>query len=122
MLADDQNAAHPGRRRRLQFSLFALFGLVTLSGIVFAVLARPAETFLGVPVDEEQKGIFGITTMTKVETSDYASYLKAKKQGDVVAEERRGDYTYYAIGNVRHAGDAYVDIVERYKAKRPRRR
>lgn len=122
MLSDNANATRPGRRRRLQFSLLALFGLVTLSGIVFALLARPGETILGVPVDQERKGIFGITTMTKVETSDYASYLKAKKQGDVVAEERRGDYTYYAVGNVRHAGDAYVDIVERYKTRTPRER
>lgn len=90
--------------------------------------AAPAP-FLGVPHDESRKiddrksPLFGVPKMTKVETAGYARYLSLKASGRITAEERRGEFVYFAIDGTLHVplggAEAYVDVVERYRAPLP---
>ncbi len=111
-----------------------LFSLVSLVGCTSA-----RHAFMGVPDDQvqtiEQKNpevdhrLRGITVMTKVESVDYRKYADWKREGRIIAEERRGSVVYFAIGSSLHvpiaaagadtAGGAYVDVTERHKAVIP---
>src|SRR5579862_5128478 len=68
--------------------------------------ARP-QLFLGVPENEtrtiDQKNpeidyrLRGITTITKVEPSDYATFLEFKKGGKIVEQETRNGFVFFSI-------------------------
>jgi hypothetical protein len=95
----------------------------------------PSQPFLGVPHDQERKiearesALYGITTMTKVQDSDYATYLELKKKGRLSAEERRGEAIYFAVENTRcvpfrstgpnEPVSAMVVVTERHRAEVP---
>jgi len=87
--------------------------------------------FLGVPEDrallleEEnpQTPLRGIPKVTAVRLTDEASYRALKRSGRVVAEERRGEWLYFAIQGELHvplpgaADGALAIVTERFKAR-----
>jgi hypothetical protein len=99
-----------------------------------AVFPTP-EPFLGVPedrartIEDEHPGVDsrlrGITTMTEVQSSDYATYSRYKKDGQIANEEVRGGFVYFAVKEPRHvplagggaaADGAYITVINRFKA------
>ena len=97
--------------------------------------ADPAKPFLGFADDAEHKfaggALAGITDVTKVQDADYARYLEPKKKDELKAEERRGEFVYFAVEDMRcvpfgssgpdEASSAMVVITERYKARIPKK-
>ena len=67
--------------------------------------------------------------MSAVREADYATYLELKRNARIKAEERRGDFVYYAVEDHRDVHfanpgpgepiSAWVTITERYKARIP---
>jgi len=95
-------------------------------------LARRAETvrgrhFLRLADDAEVKyergQIAGITRITAVKEATVADYEQAKLKNKIKAEQRRGDWLYYAVEEGRDApfanANAWVFITERYKVRLP---
>jgi len=107
--------------------------------LVFPFLAACAgatpRPFLGVPEDrpllfeeEDPRTLLrGIPKVTAVRLSDEASYRSLKRSGRVVAEERRGEWLYFAIQGELHvplpgapagaADGALAIVTERFKAR-----
>ena len=106
-------------------------GLAVLAGCA----APPPRPFLGVPEDralliEEvnpQTPLRGIPKVTAVRLSDEATYRSLKRGGRIVAEERRGEWLYFAIQGELHvplqaappgaADGALAIVTERFKAR-----
>jgi hypothetical protein len=102
--------------------------------------AKPQpQPFLGVAEDrtrrieednpEVDSRLRGITTMTEVRPSDYATYLQLKKDGRVAKEETRDGFVFFAVEDMRHAplpaagggaGSAYITVTNRFKAPIPK--
>jgi len=95
---------------------------------------RPSvsEGFLGLADDASHKigehapdsALAGVTDITEVQVVTHDEYLQRNRNGELVAEEVRGDFIYFAVEAMLHAplpdgSGAYVDITERYKAKLP---
>jgi hypothetical protein len=103
--------------------------------LVFPFLAACAgaapRPFLGVPEDralcfeeeDPQTLLRGIPKVTAVRLTDEASYRLFERSGRVVAEERRGEWLYFAIQGELHvpfpgAEDRVLAVVtERFKAR-----
>jgi len=97
--------------------------------------ADPAKLFLGFADDAEHKiadgALAGITDVTKVQDAAYARYLELKKKDELKAEERRGEFVYFAVEDMRcvpfsssgpdEPVSAMVVITERYKARIPKK-
>jgi hypothetical protein len=67
----------------------------------------------------------GVTDITEVQVATHDKYVKRKRDGELVAEDVRGDFIYFAVEGMLHApfpdgSGAYVNIIERYKAKLPK--
>jgi len=106
------------------------FSLLVFPFLVACAGAAP-RPFLGVPEDralllEEdnpQTPLRGITKVTAVRLTDEASYRALKRSGRVVAEERRGEWLYFAIQGELHvplpgaADGALAIVTERFKAR-----
>jgi predicted O-methyltransferase YrrM len=99
-------------------------------------LSSVERPFLDVPEDKEEKigpeadyRLRGAPKVTRVELVDYPRYLAEKKAEEILVEEHRGGYVYFAIRGVLHvpftevpagaASAAYINVTERYKAKVP---
>ena len=99
----------------------------------------PPEPFLGVAEDRTRRieednpdidsRLRGITIMTEVQPSDYATYVQLKKDGKVVKEETRDGFVFFAVNEMRHtplpaagggAGSAYITVTNRFKAPVPK--
>lgn len=134
---------------RLSIIIITLVGVVTGLGLgcsssvpnnLPASDTKPQpQPFLGIADDrtrhiEEENPIIdsrlhGITTMTEVQSSDYATYLQLKKDGKVVQEETRDGFVFFAVEEQRHAplpaagggaGGAYITVTSRFKAPVPK--
>ena len=106
---------------------------------LLAACAPPAASFLGVPEDRAllledenpQTPLRGVPKVTAVRLTDYPSYLLYKRGGRIVAEERRGEWIYFAIQGELHvplpgtppgaADGAAAIVTERFKARVPER-
>jgi hypothetical protein len=102
---------------------------------LLAGCAAPApHSFLGVPEDrallfeDENPGtpLRGIPKITPVRLSDHATYRSLRRSGRIVAEERRGEWLYFAIegdlgvpvpGGPGQPGGERVVVTERFKAR-----
>jgi hypothetical protein len=103
-----------------------------------AVFPTPGP-FLGVPEDRARKFedenpgldslLRGITTMTEVQSSDYATYSRYKKDCQIANEEIRGGFVYFAVKEARDvplagsggaADGAYITVTNRFKAPLPK--
>ncbi len=97
------------------------------------------QPFLGIAEDRSRRieeenpdidsGLRGITIMTEVQSSDYVTYLRLKKDGKVVKEESRDGFIFFAVEELRHAplpaasggaGSAYITVTNRFKAPVPK--
>jgi len=97
------------------------------------------QPFLGVAEDrtrriEEDKPeidsrLWGITTMTEVRPSDYATYLQLKTDGRVAKEETHDGFVFFAVEEMRHAPlpaagggavSASITVTNRFKAPIPK--
>jgi len=112
------------------------FALVCLVG---CAVGPGGSGFLGYPDDrarrieeehpEVDRSLYGLVTMTPVESATYEQYLRAKQEDRVVHEERRGGFVYYATEReaktpaapeTRHSfAEPYFKVTERYKAPLP---
>jgi hypothetical protein len=104
-----------------------------------AACAPSAAPFLGVPEDRAllledenpQTPLRGVPKVTPVRLTDFPSYRACKRAGRIVAEERRGDWIYFAIQGELHiplpgtppgeADGAFAIVTERFKAQAPER-
>lgn len=99
------------------------------------------QPFLGIAEDRARKieeenpdidsRLRGITTLTKVQSSDYATYLQLKKDGRVVQEEARDGFVFFAVEERRDAPlpaaaggavSAWIIVTNRFKAPIPKDR
>ena len=110
--------------------------LLVLSMIALVGCTSTQHAFMGVPDDQEKKiddpqsSLRGVPIVTTVQPVEYQRYVDAKRKGEILKEERLGDFVYFAVRNCLHvpaatsgpgmAGGAYVDVTERYKAEVPR--
>ena len=99
--------------------------------LLAACAGAPPRPFLGVPEDRAllledenpQTPLRGIPKVTAVRLTDEASYRALKRSGRVVAEERRGEWLYFAIQGELHvplpgaADGALAIVTERFKAR-----
>ena len=113
--------------------------LTALSLWLVAALAVAgcAKPFMGVPEwrtvryeDEDPHTPFrGVPKLTAVQKTEYRNYIRAVREGIIVAREERGDTMYFAVArpvSVRiepsgpgQAGTATVVVTERFKATIP---
>jgi hypothetical protein len=93
--------------------------------------------FMGVPEyktiryedDDPRTPLRGVPKLTAVRQAEYRDFLRAMREGRIVAQERRGDTMYFAVAVPKNvplvnagtgeAGTAMVVVTERYKAKMP---
>ncbi|MBL7223638.1 MAG: hypothetical protein ISS72_07285 [Candidatus Brocadiae bacterium] len=80
--------------------------------------------FLGVPegetLEHQVGAIGGVPKMTAVEITTAERYLEFKEEKRIKAEERRGEWVYFAVDSGLHVPmgnvGAYVNVTRRYKA------
>ena len=108
-------------------------GLLAVWILAGCVTREPGSVvFLGIPESETSgRGPVGLTngqpcrvdTVTAVTEATYEQYQSAKRAGRIFAQESHGDYVYYAIKERRDVqfdnASASVEVVERFKAKKP---
>jgi len=65
----------------------------------------------------------GIVTVTKVQPVDFDDYRRCKAAGEIITEEARGRFIYFAVRTERHVpfenASAHVLVTERFKAPLP---
>ena len=127
--------ARPARRPTKGTAMRPLVPLAFVVLLAHAAGCAPDDKpFMGVPEDKEvlirdevpESAIGDVPKITAVQAGDYQEYLRLKQQGKLVAEERRGQYVYYAIENdlcvPLGEASAMVTVTERYKARVPQGR
>ena len=110
--------------------LTGILALCLVSGC--ATRRTDSVTFLGIPETESSdRGPVGlingqpcqIKNVSAVSETTYRDYQRAKQAGRVFAEETHGATVYYAIKENRDVrfdnASAWVEIIERFKAKKP---
>jgi len=80
--------------------------LVLLLLLVGCAVGSSGTGFMGYPDDrtrrieekhpEVDRSLYGAAIMTPVESATYDQYLRAKQEGRIVHEEKRGAFVYYA--------------------------
>ncbi len=111
----------------------SIFGILVAALLAGCTTSKPDSfSFLGVPeAESSDRGPGGlingkpcqIKNVSPVSETSYQNYLSQKQAGRIFAEERRGDYVYYAVKEQRDVrfdnASAWVDVIERFKAKKP---